>query len=150
MHQFTTGWGSGSSPAKSYYKDPGKSLIGATFHPKIAILGFFGDFLREIIACNLDARCQAVKTGCISRNKPGVYRGGRGLRAIQHRRANPVELRADSLRESTKPVPRESYILLAEHCTQYARVMFHTDAAATPKGWRSVHLDRGVTNPASV
>jgi hypothetical protein len=65
-------WGSGSSPAKSYYKDPGESLIGATFHPKIANPGFFGDFLREIIACNLDARRQAVKTGRISRNKSGV------------------------------------------------------------------------------
>ncbi len=64
--------GSGSSPAKSYYKDPGESLIGATFHPKIANPGFFGDFLRDIIACNLDARRQAVKTGRISRNKPGV------------------------------------------------------------------------------
>jgi hypothetical protein len=52
--------------------DPGESLIGATFHPKIADPGFFGDFLREIIACNLDARRQAVKTGCISRNKSGV------------------------------------------------------------------------------
>jgi hypothetical protein len=64
--------GSGSSPAKSYYKDPGESLTGATFHPKIANPGFVSDFLREIIACNLDARRQAVKTGRISRNKPGV------------------------------------------------------------------------------
>jgi hypothetical protein len=51
---------------------PEKASFGATFHPKIANLGFFGDFLREIIACNLDARRQAVKTGRISRNKPGV------------------------------------------------------------------------------
>ena len=65
-------WGNGSSPAKTYSNDPGESLIGATFHPKIADPGFFGDFLREIIACNLDARRQAVKTGRISRNKPGV------------------------------------------------------------------------------
>jgi hypothetical protein len=57
---------------KSYYKDPRESLIGATFHPKIANPGFFDDFLREIIACNADARRQAVKTGRISRNKPGV------------------------------------------------------------------------------
>jgi hypothetical protein len=45
---------------------------GATFHPKIANPGFFGDFLLEIIECNLDARRQAVNTGRISRNKPGV------------------------------------------------------------------------------
>jgi hypothetical protein len=57
---------------KTYSNDPGESLIGATFHPKIANPGFFGDFLREIIACNLDARRQAVKTGRISRNKSGV------------------------------------------------------------------------------
>jgi hypothetical protein len=68
----TPSWGSGSSPAKTYSNDPGESLIGATFHPKIADPGFFGDFLREIIACNLDARRQAVKTGRISRNKSGV------------------------------------------------------------------------------
>jgi hypothetical protein len=42
------------------------------FHPTITNPGFFGDFLREIIACNLDARRQVAKTRRISRNKPGV------------------------------------------------------------------------------
>jgi hypothetical protein len=59
-------WGSGSSPAKTYSSDPGESLIGATFHPKIADPGFFGDVLREIIACNLDARHQAAPKSFVS------------------------------------------------------------------------------------
>jgi len=67
----TPSWGSAAALRKLTPTTP-ESLIGATFHPKIADPGFFGDFLREIIACNLDARRQAVKTGRISRNKSGV------------------------------------------------------------------------------
>jgi hypothetical protein len=65
-------WGSGSSPAKSYYKNPQESASQVIFRPKTAKPGFLGCLLREIIACNLDARRQAVKTGRISRNTPGV------------------------------------------------------------------------------
>jgi hypothetical protein len=58
---------------KSYYKDPQESASQVVFRSKTTNPGFFGYSLREIIACNLDARRQVVKTGRISRNKPGVY-----------------------------------------------------------------------------
>jgi hypothetical protein len=46
-------WGGGSSPAKSYYKNPWKSVISVIFRLKTAHLGFFGCLLLEIIACNM-------------------------------------------------------------------------------------------------
>lgn len=39
-------WGSGSSPAKSYYKNPRKGIIRVIFRPKTARLGFFGCLLQ--------------------------------------------------------------------------------------------------------
>jgi hypothetical protein len=57
---------------KSHYKDPQESASQAVFRAKTTNPGFFGCSLREIIACNLDARRQVVKMDRISRNKPGI------------------------------------------------------------------------------
>jgi hypothetical protein len=44
----------------SYYKDPQEGASQVVFPPKTTNPGFFGYSLRENIACNLDARRQAV------------------------------------------------------------------------------------------
>jgi hypothetical protein len=64
--------GSGSSPAKSYYKNPRKGIIRVIFRPQTANLGFFGCLLREIIACIMACVCQSAPNCRISRNKPGI------------------------------------------------------------------------------
>jgi hypothetical protein len=61
------GWGSGSSPAQSYYKDPQESAPQVIFRPKTAKPGFLGCLLREIFACNRVAAAKAVRRARISR-----------------------------------------------------------------------------------
>lgn len=45
-------WGSGSSPAKIYGKEPSERLAGVSFGAEAAYPGLCGYSLREIFACN--------------------------------------------------------------------------------------------------
>ncbi len=64
--------GSGSSPAKSYYKDPQESVSQVIFRPKTTKLGFWAVCCMKSLRAIVVAAAKAVQRARISRNKPGV------------------------------------------------------------------------------